>query len=65
MFATYFGDPALVNVQADRYRAVTPERVNAFARARLTTDNRASLVYVPREPVTIPVQDDLAMAGVP
>ena len=65
MFATYFGDPALVNVQAERYRAVTPERVNAFARARLTADNRASLVYVPREPVTIPVQDDLAMAGVP
>ena len=65
MFATYFGDPALVNVQAERYRAVTPERVNAFARARLTADNRASLAYVPREPVTIPVQDDLAMAGVP
>ncbi|MEP6618103.1 MAG: pitrilysin family protein [bacterium] len=65
MFATYFGDPTLVNVQADRYRAVTPERVNAFARARLTRDNRASLVYVPREPVSVPLQNDLAMAGVP
>ena len=47
-FATYFGDPALVNVQADRYRAVTAESVNAFARESLGPDNRLSLVYVPR-----------------
>jgi predicted Zn-dependent peptidase len=47
-FATFFGDPRLVNEQLERYRAVTPEQVNAFANARLGEDNRASLVYVPR-----------------
>ena len=47
-FATYFNDPALANVQADRYRAVTAGAVNAFAREALGTDNRVSLVYVPR-----------------
>jgi zinc protease len=47
-FATYLGDPGLVNVQADRYRAVTIERVNAFARRALGEDNRISLLYVPR-----------------
>jgi zinc protease len=49
MFATYFGDPRQINEQVDRYREVTPARVNAFARARLGEDNRASLLYVPRE----------------
>jgi zinc protease len=47
-FATYFGDPAQVNVQADRYRAVTADAVNAFARESLGADNRVSLLYVPR-----------------
>jgi predicted Zn-dependent peptidase len=47
-FATYFGDPALANVQTDRYRAVTASAVNAFAREALGADNRVSLVYVPR-----------------
>jgi len=28
MFATYFGEPGLINEQADRYRAVTAEQVN-------------------------------------
>ncbi len=48
LFATYLGDPALVNVQADRYRAVTAEQVTAFARRALGEDNRVSLLYVPR-----------------
>jgi zinc protease len=48
MFATYFGDPSLVNEQLDRYAAVTADDVNAFARERLGPDNRASLLYVPR-----------------
>ncbi len=48
-FATYFGDPALVNEQAARYQAVTAEQINAFARAKLGPENRAYLVYVPRE----------------
>ena len=47
-FATFFGEPRLVNDQIDRYRRVRPADVNAFARARLVEDNRASLVYVPR-----------------
>jgi zinc protease len=47
-FATYFGDPAIVNAQTDRYRAVTAAAVNAFARESLGADNRVSLVYVPR-----------------
>ncbi len=51
-FATYFGDPGLVNVQIERYRAVTADQVNAFAREWLGPDNRASLLYVPRDPVT-------------
>jgi zinc protease len=48
-FATHFGDPGLVNVQVDRYRAVTAARVSAFARDWLGEDNRLSLVYVPRD----------------
>jgi len=57
LFATYFGEPALVNVQAERYCAVTAERVNAFARDRLTADNRASLLFVPRETAAISTEE--------
>lgn len=49
MYATLLGDPALVNEEIDRYSEVTLERVNAFARERMGPDNRASLLYVPRE----------------
>jgi zinc protease len=49
MFATYFGDPELVNEEPERYQRVTAEEVNAFGRERLGEDNRASLLYVPRE----------------
>ena len=63
LFATYFGDPSLVNVQAARYREVTPEQVNAFARARLGADNRASLLFVPRDAETAPATSELAEAG--
>jgi zinc protease len=48
MFATYFGDPQLINAQVDRYRAVTVADVNRFIRERLGENNRASLLYVPR-----------------
>ena len=48
LFATYLGDPTLVNVQLDRYNAVTAEQVSAFARRALGEDNRISLLYVPR-----------------
>ena len=48
-FATYFGDPSLVNAQVAKYRAVTADAVSAFARERLGAENRASLLFVPRE----------------
>jgi len=63
LFATYFGDPSLVNVQADRYRAVTADQVNTFARDRLGMNNRASLLYVPRETASVPDATELAEAG--
>jgi predicted Zn-dependent peptidase len=47
-FATYFGEPRLLNDQLQRYRAVTAEEVWTMARGRLGPDNRASLAYVPR-----------------
>jgi len=51
MFATYFNQPGLINEQADRYRSVTTERVNDLISERLGEDNRASLLYVPKEGV--------------
>jgi len=48
-FATYFGEPGLINEQVPRYRAVTAAQVTAFAHEWFGEDNRASLVYVPRE----------------
>jgi predicted Zn-dependent peptidase len=48
MFATYFGDPALLNEQPAKYQAVTVEAVNEFAVSRLGPDNRATLLYVPK-----------------
>jgi predicted Zn-dependent peptidase len=51
MFATYFEEPELVNDQVDRYRAVTLEQVNAIIAARFGENNRANLIYVPREGV--------------
>ena len=65
MFATYFGDPTLVNSQTEQYRAVTTERVNAFARRHLVASNRASLIFVPREIADAVAQDDVALAEVP
>ena len=47
LFATYFGNPALINEQVERYGRVTPAQVNAFVRERLGENNRASLLYVP------------------
>jgi len=58
-FATYFGDPSLINTQVDRYRAVTPEAVTAFAREWLGRDNRATLVYVPRDSMS----EEVELAG--
>jgi hypothetical protein len=45
------------------------ERVNAFVRERLVHENRASLLYVPRDAASsadpAPEQTDLAMAEAP
>jgi hypothetical protein len=49
LFATYFASPERLNEEVDRYAAVTTELVNAFVQARLGENNRASLVYVPRD----------------
>jgi zinc protease len=49
LFATYFGSPERLNEEVDRYDAVTIDQVNAFIRERLGENNRASLVYVPRD----------------
>jgi zinc protease len=62
-FATYFGDPGLVNVQTDRYRAVTVEAVSAFAKRALGPDNRATLLYVPRAAATEPADSTVAAAA--
>jgi len=51
MFATYFGKPDLINEQADRYRNVTAESVNQLVAERFGENNRASLIYVPKEGV--------------
>ena len=55
MFATYFGRPELLNEQLACYQRVTPEAVNAFIQERLGEDNRASLLYVPREMEQAPI----------
>ena len=49
MFATYFKDPDLANEQVQKYEAVTADDVNEFIRERMGEDNRASLLFVPRE----------------
>ena len=51
MFATYFKQPQLINEQADWYRRVTAERVNDLISERFGEDNRASLLYIPKEGV--------------
>ncbi len=49
LFTTYFGKPERLNEEVDRYRSVTAHGVNAFIQARLGENNRASLLYVPRD----------------
>lgn len=56
-FATYAGDPRRLNEEPARFRAVTTERVNAFAKAHLIRENRAVLAYVPRATATSPAPE--------
>lgn len=48
-FATYFGDPSFINDQMNRYRSVTAEDVTQFTATHFGEDNRAFLMYVPRD----------------
>ncbi len=63
LFSTYFGDPQLVNQQGDRYRSVTADQVNAFIRERLVPENRASLVFIPRDVTQDSPASDHVMAA--
>ncbi len=58
MFATYFGQPELVNEQLGRYQRVTPDDVNAFVDERLGADNRASLLFVPRAVERLVIEEE-------
>jgi predicted Zn-dependent peptidase len=46
-YATYFGDPHLVNEELRRFAQVSLEELNA-ATSLLAEDNRVMLSYVPR-----------------
>ena len=59
MFATYFGNPELINEQVERYSSVTARDVTSFAREYLGPKNRASLIFVPREAAA----SELELAG--
>jgi predicted Zn-dependent peptidase len=61
-FATYFGDPTLVNTQVARYAATTAADVSRLARERLGPDNRVVLVYVPAEEPPAEHEAELAEA---
>jgi predicted Zn-dependent peptidase len=54
MFETYFRDPARLNSELERIRAVTPEQLRAFARDFLGEDNRAVLLYEPAAGAAVP-----------
>jgi len=49
MFATYFGEPGLINEQADRYRAVTAEQVNEIISERFGEDKQSQSQSMCRE----------------
>jgi predicted Zn-dependent peptidase len=59
MFEMHFGDPARVNTELERIRAVTPARLRAFARTFLGEDNRAVLLYEPVEAPAPAIAEDL------
>jgi zinc protease len=49
MYTTYFDKPELINELPDRYRAVSAKAVNRFVKSHLGENNRASLLFVPRD----------------
>ncbi len=48
MYTTLFDDPARINTEVDRIRAVTVEDVRAFAARYLIAGNRSVMHYVPK-----------------
>lgn len=62
MFATYFGSPELLNEQSDKYRGVTAQQVNEFARSSLGENNRATLLFVPKSLLGVEGDDQPAAA---
>jgi predicted Zn-dependent peptidase len=48
MYTQLFDQPERINTEVDRIRAVTPERVRAFAERYLGATNRVVLHYVPK-----------------
>jgi predicted Zn-dependent peptidase len=61
-FATYFGDPSFINDQMKRYRSVTSDDVSKFVATRFGEDNRAFLMYVPRDDASTDGSTDSADA---
>lgn len=49
MFDLLLDDPHRINTEMDRLAEVTPQQVRDFAGTYLTEQNRATLIYVPRE----------------
>lgn len=49
-FASYFGDPRLALTYAAKLRSVTRTQLQAFVRSYLQSEQRVSLLFVPREP---------------
>jgi predicted Zn-dependent peptidase len=47
-FATYFGDPHRANEELQKYESVHLRDISAFASSRLKEDNRATLLFLPR-----------------
>jgi len=62
MFATFFGEPELLNEQSSRYHAATTADVNEFAHSKLGPDNRAALLFVPKTESASAANPDAAAA---
>jgi zinc protease len=60
MYATLFGEPAMVNSILDRYLSTTAEQIRAVCRDVFVADNRYVLTYVP---ATGAAEGDAAAGG--
>jgi predicted Zn-dependent peptidase len=47
-YFAYYGDPALINTEIDKYMKVTKEDVIAVAKKYFSKDKRVVLEYVPK-----------------